>query len=276
MAPLTRSLTARGLLTSVVALICGLLLGVAPAAAATVTVSNPPPVPATGELIGDSCGPAVPETVNMGQSFVATASGELTTLTLYPPQGEGEFTGLFLVFRADQTFEDPPIAEQQHVSFDGAPVTTTFTEPASVVQGESYRFLFLCAEAGTGEFFFLRSDGYTQGELYANGRAYPDWDLAFSLTIETDADGDGVEATDDACPGTTDDSALAPTRLNPNHYWTTPDGFVDRDGHVVYSLADTGGCSASQIIDAAGLGAGHTRHGIPDGALRAWVARPQP
>ena len=269
-------LTARRLSAALVAIASCVVLGVAPVAAATVTVSNPPPVPATGEGLGDSCGPAVPPGVYLGQSFVATASGELTTLTLYPPQGYAEFTGGFVVFRADQTFDDAPIAQQLNVSFDGAPMTTTFTDPASLVGGESYRFLFLCAEAGTGEFFFLVNDGYTQGEVYANGRTYPDDDLAFSLTIETDADGDGVEAADDACPGTTDDSDLAPLRLNPNHFWTTTDGFVDRDGHVAYSLADTRGCSASQIIDAAGLRTGHTKHGIPGGALRAWVAGPTP
>jgi hypothetical protein len=275
MAGRTGPLAARGLFVSLLALASSLVLGVASAGAATVTVSNPPPVPATGVGIGNSCGPTIPATVNTGQSFVATASGELTTLTLYPSPGYPEFTGLFLVFRADQTFEDTPIAEQQDVSFDGAPVTTTFTDPASVIQGESYRFLFLCVEADNDASFFLRNDGYAQGEAYANGRGYPDWDLAFSLTIETDADGDGVEAAEDACPGTTDDSALAPKRLNPNHYWSTPDGFVDPDGDVAYSLADTGGCSASQILDAAGLRTGHSKHGIPGGALRAWVTRAQ-
>jgi hypothetical protein len=87
---------------------------------------------------------------------------------------------------------------------------------------------------------------------------------------DPDDDDDGVDDVDDVCPGTRlpDD----PTReLKPNHYRTTGDGFVDADGEVVATLADTGGCSSSQIVEEAGLGSGHLRFGISRSALSSWI-----
>ena len=134
-------------------------------------------------------------------------------------------------------------------------------------------------------------------------------DLAFRLVVagvagvagasgEGDADGDGVSDASDVCAETTftagpaeltpkGDSAKArsngkpakPKRnqnqgtLKPNHYWSTSDaGFVDRTGAIGYTLEETGGCSAEQIIAAAGLGKGHMKHGISVGAMTQWVA----
>jgi len=48
------------------------------------------------------------------------------------------------------------------------------------------------------------------------------------------------------------------------------DGIGDADSG--YRTADTGGCSAAQIIDAAGLGTGHQRFGIMQSALIDWIA----
>lgn len=72
------------------------------------------------------------------------------------------------------------------------------------------------------------------------------------------ADTDGVDDGVDVCPGSVDDPA--PNRLKRNRIWTESD------------LTDTFGCSASQIIEDAGLGAGHARFGISKSALAAWIA----
>ncbi|MDR6905074.1 hypothetical protein J2X63_000760 [Agromyces sp. 3263] len=127
---------------------------------------------------------------------------------------------------------------------------------------------------------------------------------------DADADGDGVSDASDVCAGTTftagpadlklegdsakakakpnakpnaeaepDDHPAKPKRdhnrgeLKPNHSWSTSEaGFVDATGAVRYTLDETGGCSAEQIIAAAGLGKGHMKHGISVGAMRKWIA----
>ena len=94
------------------------------------------------------------------------------------------------------------------------------------------------------------------------------------LATDGGADADGVPDEADVCPDT--DLAAEPDApsqgLKPRRLWSTDEGFVDRSGVLVYSLADTGGCSATQIIAAAGLGKGHAKHGISPGAMAAWVA----
>ncbi|MFF2494874.1 FG-GAP repeat protein [Agromyces sp. NPDC058064] len=99
---------------------------------------------------------------------------------------------------------------------------------------------------------------------------------AYVFTLEplvTDADGDGVADSHDVCAGT-ELSQAAPAGLKKNRYWSTATGaFVDANGRLApYTVADTAGCSASQVIAVAGLGNGHTRFGITLSALEAWVA----
>jgi hypothetical protein len=86
-----------------------------------------------------------------------------------------------------------------------------------------------------------------------------------------DADKDGVDDALDACADTVlpDPPSIG---LKPNHYAATADGFVGTDGQVEYSLLATGGCSGSQIVEAAGLGDGHLKFGLPRGALEDWIA----
>ena len=105
-------------------------------------------------------------------------------------------------------------------------------------------------------------------DLVSNsGSAY-----VFGLT-PVDADGDGVADASDVCAGT-DLTEPAPAELKKNRYWTAADGgFIDATGKLSpYTIADTAGCSASQVIQAAGLGSGHLRFGITASALAAWVA----
>lgn len=85
-----------------------------------------------------------------------------------------------------------------------------------------------------------------------------------------DDDEDGVPDSFDACEETVLPDVPA-ADLKPNHYTATADGFVDRDGTVGFSLDDTAGCSGAQIIEAAGLGEGHSKFGVPRGAIISWI-----
>ena len=53
-----------------------------------------------------------------------------------------------------------------------------------------------------------------------------------------------------------------------NRYIADAVGVFGDSGHTV---ADTGGCSAAQIIAGAGLGNGHVKFGLSKGALEEWV-----
>jgi len=86
-----------------------------------------------------------------------------------------------------------------------------------------------------------------------------------------DDDEDGVPDSFDVCEETVLPDSPA-NALKPNHYAATADGFVDGNGEVAYTLLEAGGCSASQIIEAAGLGAGHVKFGIAKGELESWIA----
>ena len=93
----------------------------------------------------------------------------------------------------------------------------------------------------------------------------------YARDILWDADKDGVKDSSDVCAGTV--LPDSPTReLKPNHFAATADGFVNGDGQVVYSLLEAGGCSGSQIVESAGLGEGHLKFGVSQGALQQWIA----
>jgi hypothetical protein len=90
--------------------------------------------------------------------------------------------------------------------------------------------------------------------------------------VDVDDDGDAVADIDDTCPGTVLPDVIS--ELKVNRFAANADGaFLDAAGKASgYTIADTGGCSAAQIIAAAGLGSAHTRFGITRSALDAWVA----
>lgn len=89
-----------------------------------------------------------------------------------------------------------------------------------------------------------------------------------------DDDSDGVLNGDDVCADTAAGVVDSAPDLKHNRYGTDESG-VFMSGSDVDSgltLSDTAGCSASQIIDAAGLGNGHVKFGLSRGALLDWVA----
>ena len=87
--------------------------------------------------------------------------------------------------------------------------------------------------------------------------------------VDPDDDNDGVDDAADRCAETDLAGDTAPDRLKKNRFWSDASGAFVGSGLTV---ADTGGCSASQIIDAAGLGNGHQSFGISRSALNDWIA----
>jgi hypothetical protein len=94
-----------------------------------------------------------------------------------------------------------------------------------------------------------------------------------------DNDNDGVLDVVDVCPATAiPESVPTSGQLKPNR-WALIDGDFDFDTIASkgkgprrsYSTTDTAGCSCEQIIEAQGLGNGHTKFGCSIGAMDNWV-----
>lgn len=148
----------------------------------------------------------------------------------------------------------------------------------SLLPGGSCSFsvtLQIPVTAEAGAFVNITSD-VTQGGLSV---AAPATD---NLVIEAvvDTDGDDVLDGDDLCPGTVIPEATVPSRsLGVNRFAlvdadTTFDTVSPRGRgpQEVFTTTDTGGCSCEQIIDALGLGNGHSKFGCSLGAMRDWAS----
>jgi len=99
------------------------------------------------------------------------------------------------------------------------------------------------------------------------------------IYISSDDDADGVPNDDDVCPATGLPETVPTERLETNR-------FADTDGDGVFNttapkgtgpqksfdLGDTAGCSCEQIIEAQGLGEGHTKFGCSIEAMKDWVS----
>jgi uncharacterized protein len=94
-----------------------------------------------------------------------------------------------------------------------------------------------------------------------------------------DADGDGVLDDDDFCPNTAIPEGVPTVELKPNG-WALVDGDFEFNTLIKgkglgpnrsYITKDTAGCSCEQIIEAQGLGIGHTKFGCSIGTMDNWV-----
>jgi len=107
--------------------------------------------------------------------------------------------------------------------------------------------------------------------------------IVIGLNLIGDLDGDGVLNGDDFCADTTIPEAVPTVRLGVNR-WALMDGdthfdVTDPKGkgpRRSYSTTDTAGCSCEQIIEAQGLGKGHTKFGCSIGAMDNWVELVKP
>ncbi len=113
----------------------------------------------------------------------------------------------------------------------------------------------------------------------ADGDGLGDAEDACPFDPDNDADWDGVCGDVDVCPGTGNEEV--PTM------WLGTQRFADVDGDGVFetnrprgrgegwgptfTIAQTGGCNCTQIIDALGLGNGHRFFGCSIGAMEAWI-----
>ena len=100
------------------------------------------------------------------------------------------------------------------------------------------------------------------------------------IYISNDDDVDGVPNNADQCPATTLPESVPTERLGTNR-------FADMDGDGVFDttppkgkgprkafdLGDTAGCSCEQIIEAQGLGKGHTKFGCSIEVMEDWALR---
>ena len=96
---------------------------------------------------------------------------------------------------------------------------------------------------------------------------------------DPDIDGDGVLNGSDFCAGTVDPDGVPSVKLGVNRWADTDgDGVFDttppkgKGPRRSYTIQDTAGCSAAQIIDELGLGKGHTKFGVSISGMDDWVA----
>ncbi|HYG63980.1 MAG TPA: lamin tail domain-containing protein [Thermoanaerobaculia bacterium] len=99
------------------------------------------------------------------------------------------------------------------------------------------------------------------------------------LFLMSDSDADGIAEDADRCPGTVIPEGIA--KLNPNH-WALVDADLvfDTRGNAApartFTVADTAGCSCTQIVAALGLGQGQLKNGCSNGTMADWVALVSP
>lgn len=207
----------------------------------------------------------------IGQSFTATASGSITTISVI--RSASAVTATLNIYEGEGLTE--PAASQQVDFPDIVADWSTFSldSPYPVTAGSQYTFAFDDARTCENGEHFYASSGYDGGVLFADDTPYQEYDLMFRVVVETevDTDEDGVIDALDRCPETV--FSTGPSLLKANHVWSTSSaGFRDRTGGVLYTLADTAGCSSEQIIAAGGLAKGLVKHGVPTGEIDDWIA----
>ncbi len=123
--------------------------------------------------------------------------------------------------------------------------------------------------------FAAGSDGFLAWAFIGSGSTLDNYDIGPSdptLDSLSDSDGDGVF--DDDCPGTVlpdvPTEGLRGARFAAQADGVFASGISSLSG--LYTLADTRGCSGTQIIAKMGLGQGHTRFGISKSALEAFIS----
>jgi predicted extracellular nuclease len=97
----------------------------------------------------------------------------------------------------------------------------------------------------------------------------------FAVYLMTDGDADSVPDDLDVCPGTTIPEPAPSGGLKANHWvLANGDGVFDTTGNGnggPFTIAQTGGCSCTQIVDGLGLGNGQRKHGCSKGTMEDWI-----
>ncbi len=99
------------------------------------------------------------------------------------------------------------------------------------------------------------------------------------LYVFKDEDHDGVPDAQDVCLGTAIPEGVPTQSLGTNRWALVDDDTIfdttppsGNGPGLSFTIEDTAGCSCEQILEAQGLGDGHTKHGCSNGAMLNWVA----
>jgi predicted extracellular nuclease len=103
------------------------------------------------------------------------------------------------------------------------------------------------------------------------------------LFLTKDKDDDGVFDSADACPSTVIPESVPTNRLGVNRWALSDDNFEfdtttsqGTGSGRSYTTNDTAGCSCEQIIDALGIGEGHSKFGCSNGIMDNWMRQVSP
>jgi hypothetical protein len=145
-------------------------------------------------------------------------------------------------------------------SFYSGPATQTFTftAPSSTIYNPSWSYVLSDNSTSTSSRTW-KFDCTTTSSTVA------------PLTTSADDDQDGVANTSDACPGTVLPDAYAKKAAG-SYYANASKVFVDGTGRAAnISVADTGGCSATQIAKSLRLSKKASQYGISLSTLTSWA-----
>lgn len=140
---------------------------------------------------------------------------------------------------------------------------------------------FATAADGTGDSEPICRSEDPDGQRRLDGCRVLDFPIVpenWSLVLLPDGDSDGVPDDDDNCPNTVIPESIPTKSLGVNRFalvdgddifdTTAPKGKGPGRG---YTIADTTGCSCTQIVEAQGLGNGHTKFGCSIDAMDDWL-----
>ncbi|MBY5163138.1 FG-GAP repeat protein [Salsipaludibacter albus] len=203
------------------------------------------------------------DTIVVGSSFDDDNGSASGSAYMYQPDGNGGYTEGKLI--ASDAAAGDEFGNSVAVDGDAILVGAFLDDDNGSNSGSVYVYTATVDGDGDG----LDDDVDNCPGIPNTDQANLDGD-SFGDACDDDIDGDGVDNSDDVCAATR--LPDEPTRgLKTNRYIAVTDGFVSTDGVVAYTLADTGGCSGAQIIEATGLGKGHSWFGITGGELKNWI-----
>jgi hypothetical protein len=119
-------------------------------------------------------------------------------------------------------------------------------------------------------------------QSFSSGDDYVIDNIHYNTAVPDD-DNDSVSDAEDICPGTVIPEAVPTEQLGVNRFALTDgDTIFDtippkgKGPRKVFTLADKAGCSCAQIIEALGLGKGHTKFGCSSSAMQEWIEMVHP
>lgn len=122
---------------------------------------------------------------NFGQTFAATATGEITSIALAPDSNVGAFTTTLRVLNGART----TLLHSQQVTLSdsgGAFTIISLSTPVPVISGQVYAFDISVGCANGAGLYGSTSNVYANGAAYSEGTIYSG-DMAFRIAITPDS-----------------------------------------------------------------------------------------